>query len=147
MTEQDRANFLDDQIRKGGSVFCPWCSGMNRVGEESNPCCRQFSFAVQERADGLMRNFANQYTAVEVGMASAIICPFCHEVNRAPGPTDPCDWKRPMVSPFCCPLFEMALAAHLEVKRVNGLVRMADKIAENMDKGGAIQMPASGAIN
>lgn len=134
LNEAQKHDWLDDQIRKGGPVFCPWCSGMNRPGDESNPCCRPFAFAVQERADNQVAKFANQYTAVEVGMSSSITCPWCLCVNRAPGPEDPCDWKRPMVSPFCCSTFEHALAAHLEVKRVKSLVHRADQIAEAMDK-------------
>lgn len=134
MTESDKYQFLDDQIRKGGSVFCPWCSSINRIGDESNPCCRQFAFAVQERADNLVLSFANQYTAVEIGMSSSITCPWCKQVNRAPAPEDPCDWKRPMVNPFCCDVFCHVLAAHLEVKRVKSLVHRADQIAEALDK-------------
>ena len=153
LTEAQKHELLDDQIRSGGAVFCSWCGGMNRPGEESNPCCQPFAFAVQERAAGLMSNFANQYTAVEVGMSSSITCPWCHEVNRAPAPEHPADWKRPGASPFCCSIFEHALAAHLEVKRVKGLVRMADKIAENLDKGvnvpvaQAMQLPTTGTVN
>jgi hypothetical protein len=134
MSEAEKHQFLDDQIRKGGSVFCAWCHGINRPGEESNPCCRPFALAVQERADNMVRSFANQYTAVEVGMSSSITCPMCLEVNRAPAPEHPADWKRPGTSPFCCSYFEHALAAHLEVKRVNSLVHRADQIAEALDK-------------
>lgn len=133
MSELDKVNWLDEQIRKGGSVFCPWCNSLNRIGDEGNPCCRAFSFAVQERADGLVRNFANQYTAVECGMSSSITCPYCKEVNRAPAPEHPADWKRVGVSPFCCALFEQALAGHLEVKRLKSLVHRADQIAEALD--------------
>lgn len=134
MTEADKHQWIDEQIRKGGAVFCPWCSGMNAVGQEENPCCTPFRFAIKDRADRLMLNFANQYTAVEGGVSSAITCPFCKEVNRAPGPTDPSEWKRPHQNPFCCDLFCHALAAHLEVKRVQGLVHQADQIAESYDK-------------
>lgn len=115
-------------------MFCPWCHGMNNPGEEDNPCCAPFAFAIRDRAEALVRDFANQYTAVEVGASSSITCPYCKQVNRAPGPRHPTDWKRPGVSPFCCALFEMALAAHLEVKRVNSLVHQADQIAESYDK-------------
>ena len=134
MSEQDKALWIDEQIRKGGSVFCPWCSAINLIGNEDDPCCTPFSFAIKDRGHRLVQEFANQYTAVEVGIASAITCPYCREVNRAPAPQDPTEWKRPMVNPFCCDLFCMALAAHLEVKRVQSLVHRADQIAEQYDK-------------
>lgn len=134
LSETQKHEFVDEQIRKGGAAFCPWCNSINRPGDEANPCCTPFRFAIKDRADGLMENFANQYTAVEVGVSSSITCPYCREVNRAPGPKHPADWKRPGVSPFCCTLFEMALSAHLEVKRVQGLVHQADQIAEAFDK-------------
>lgn len=137
MTEADKKVWLDGQIRKCGLVFCPWCSGINNPGDEATPCCRAFSLAIQDRADEMVRSFANQYTAIECGLSSSITCPYCRSVNRAPGPVHPADWKRPMINPFCCDQFCHALAARLEVKRVNGLVRMADKIAERLDKAGA----------
>lgn len=134
LTEAQKAEWIDDQIRKGGDVFCPWCNSINRIGNEENPCCRPFALAIQDRADAMVISFANQYTAVEAGASSSITCPFCRLVNRAPAPKDPADWKRPGISPFCCSWFEHALAAHLEVKRVQGLVHQADKIAEAYDK-------------
>lgn len=134
MTDQDRAVWIDEQIRKGGSVFCPWCSSINRIEDEGNPCCTPFRLAVKYRADAMVASFANQYTAVEVGASSSITCPYCRMVNRAPGPTNPAEWKRPFQNPFCCDWFCMALAAHLEVKRVQGLVHQADKIAEGLYK-------------
>lgn len=132
MSENDKAQWIDSQIRKGGAVFCPWCSGMNAPGQEENPCCAPFAYAIQDRSDAMVRDFASQYTAVEAGASSSITCPMCRMVNRAPAPRDPLEWKRPGASPFCCEYFEHALAAHLEVKRVNNLVRRADQIAEGL---------------
>ncbi len=134
MTEAEKHQFLDEKIRQGGGVFCPWCKSINQPGNEDSPCCTPFRLAIKDRADGLVRNFASQYTAVEIGLSSSITCPWCRLVNRAPGPEHPADWKRPGVSPFCCSMFEYALAAHLEVKRVQGLVRQADQIAEGLHK-------------
>lgn len=134
MTELEKAKWIDDQIRKGGSVFCPWCSGMNAPGQENNPCCRPFALAIKDRADAMVASFANQYTAVEAGVSSSITCPMCSAVNRAPAPRDRTQWIRPNVSPFCCTYFEHALAAHLEVKRVKNLVHRADQIAEGLYK-------------
>src|SRR6185312_14203586 len=104
------AEWIDEQIRKGGSVFCPFCHGLNQPGQEDNPCCRAFALAIQDRADAMTKSFASQYTAVEVGLASSITCPWCKTVNRTPGPVHRADWIRPNVSPFCCHLFELALA-------------------------------------
>lgn len=136
LTQSQKCEWIDDQIRDGGSVFCPWCSALNRAGEEDTPCCTAFSLAIRDRADRQIKDFANQYTAVEVGVSSSIRCPYCGMVNRAPAPVDPSEWKRPFSNPFCCDLFCHALVAHLEVKRVQSLVHMADKIAEGMDKAG-----------
>lgn len=134
LSESQKHEWIDDQIRKGGAVFCPWCSSMNRPGDEAIPCCTPFRFAVKDRADAMVRSFASQYTAVEVGLASSITCPYCKEVNRAPAPQHPAEWKRPGINPFCCDTFCMVLLAHLEVKRVQGLVHQADQLAEAMDK-------------
>lgn len=134
LSEAQKAEWVDEQIRKGGAVFCPWCGALNALGSEDNPCCTPFRFAIKDRADAMVHDFANQYTAVEVGIASSITCPFCRMVNRAPAPRDPSEWKRPHQNPFCCDWFCMALAAHLEVKRVQSLVHRADQIAEAFDK-------------
>ncbi len=135
MTEDDKYVEVCRQLRAGGAIFCPWCKAMN--GPDMQPCCYPYRAALERRANEQLQLVIEQYKAVEIGMTDAIDCPYCGKCNRAPDHTrkrHPSEWIRPMQSPFCCDLMQMAAYAVIERKRTEDYMRHAQRIGESIDK-------------
>jgi len=135
MTEADKVLEVDRQIRAGGPVWCPWCRCMNVPNKPQ--CCVAFQSCLDDRAAAQLESVIAQQKAIELGQADAIVCPYCTQVNRAPEPGEarhPSDWKRPLVSPFCCDLLQAAVVAVIQRKRTEDYIRHAGKIGEAVDK-------------
>lgn len=135
MTEADKVIEVDRQIRAGGTVWCPYCRACNVPNTPT--CCRALQTCIDDRAKAQLQSVIDQQRAIELGQANAIVCPYCAKVNVAPEPGEQrhrSEWKRPMVSPFCCTLLTAAVVAVIERKRTEDYIRHASKIGEAVDK-------------
>lgn len=135
MSEDEKVIEIDRQIRAGVPVWCPWCRAMNMTGKME--CCVAFKSCLEDRANAQLQSVVDQQRLIEIGDSDAIVCPYCAQINMAPARGEkrhPSEWKRPMVSPFCCSLLQSAVVAVIERKRTEEYLRQAGKIGEAVDK-------------
>lgn len=149
MTDTDRIQELDRQLRmveRGEikKVFCPWCQTLNFP--DAPDCCRRFTDECEQRGERQLQMLLQQHRSVMQGKATCITCPYCAAHNYAPegnpaqvSPyrTNPVDWKRPMISPFCCDLFQAAAVAIAERMQTNALIEHRQRIDEANAKAGS----------
>ena len=137
-TTTDTDAELDRQmiaIARGQSsiLVCPFCGIFNTDTETS--CCAQLQEAKNRRGVRNIKSIERQRNGVVNGLRSAIDCPYCGGVNQPRvEAAHPSEWVRPMQSPFCCDLFQAAIAAVMyaviEQRRVEHYERIRDGIAK-----------------
>lgn len=139
MTAADRTEELDRQLRlvergESSSVFCPWCAVLNTP--DSDDCCPAFTAARDERGVAQLQKVIDQQADVLKGRSTCISCPYCERHNYAGDPKKhPWDWKRPLISPFCCDLFERAVIAIAERMAMQAGIDKLKRIEDGIDKG------------
>jgi uncharacterized Zn-finger protein len=138
MTEDEKSQYVDEQVSAGKSCFCPWCGALNTA--DQNPCCKALQYCLDKRGEAQFESVRNQFQAVQVGAASAIDCPYCHRTTASPEPNEdgsertPADWIRPFESPFCCDLLGLAISGILSCEHIQRKVDHAEMIAEAQAK-------------
>jgi hypothetical protein len=128
-TEEERQEDLAEQYTKlktdpRAVIFCPWCSQVNRAPQAGEPdvgaCCNQFALGVQKIGRDQLESVIRQQREILLGGRRHIHCPYCG-VHNKPWSSDPADWVRPMVSPFCCNTLHdaaLAVAQRMELARL-----------------------------
>lgn len=135
MNESDKVIEVDRQIRAGSQVWCPWCRSINMPGKSA--CCVAFRSCLEDRAAAQVQSVVDQQRAIELGQANALVCPFCASLNVAPEPgttRHQSEWKRPMISPFCCDQLMRVAIAVFQRKKTEQEIRKAQAIGEAVDK-------------
>lgn len=137
-TLMDMDTDLDRQmiaIARGESsmLVCPFC-GVFNVGVDGS-CCAQLQDAKDRRGVRNIKSIERQRNGVVDGLRSAIDCPYCAGVNQPRAEElHPSEWVRPLVSPFCCDLFQAAISAVMyavvEQRRLDHVKRIQDGLAK-----------------
>jgi uncharacterized Zn-finger protein len=144
LTDEERQEDLErqyDNLRADPAtvIFCPWCHKTNKLGSE--PCCGLFTEGVEKIGQRQFQSIVNQWREMKLGSRRTIKCPYCGQYNRkAEENQHPADWIRPMVSPFCCQLFQDAAIAIAEREALHVQIdqkkRIEDGVVEEVLKAG-----------
>jgi hypothetical protein len=116
-----------------GVLVCPFCGVINDSVDDS--CCAQLQDAKDRRGARNIKSIERQRNGVVNGLRSAIDCPYCGGVNQPRAEqSHPSEWVRPMVSPYCCDLFQVAITAVMyaviEQRRIDHFEQIRDGIAK-----------------
>lgn len=121
-------------VRRGETetVVCPFCGTF--CNESSGECCADMEDARERLSGSHLRSLQRQFNGVRAGTRDSVQCPYCDGINRAENLESPAHWKRPNVSPYCCPLMDAACARLTDQIIVQGQIdhkrRIEDKIAK-----------------
>lgn len=143
MTQADRLAEFDRQfslVQRGQSdtAVCPWCGVISHRLDyvpEDGDCCAEFENARAARGDRQFQSVLAQRNGIVARVRDSIECPYCGGINREElSLCHPADWKRPMVSPYCCDLFQIAVVAIVQrehtAKQINKIHRIEEGIAK-----------------
>ncbi len=125
----------DDYDRnRAVGIFCPWCTKMNTP--EITLCCALFSEAMDHRGIQKLQNVIEQHRRMESEGATSIECPWCFAINGADtdDETNPQEWMRPGISPFCCDLFGRAVEAIAGRMALQHDIDLKNRIEDNLSK-------------
>lgn len=140
MTDADRIVELDRQLNNieagtADTVLCPWCGVMSpSTGPD---CCDTFTFSRDERGKRQLNEVIRQHKLVLGGLATCISCPWCKGVNYPFDPNQhPSEWKREMISPFCCETFQGAMMAIVQRMVSDELIARKKRIEDGIVQAG-----------
>ena len=121
-------------VRRGETkvVFCPWHG--NAVNEETGNCCIEMDEARERLTLEHFRSIDRQFVGVRGGLRDSVQCPYCDGINRAENLESPAHWKRPGISPYCCPLMDAACATLGERVRVQAQLDHKRRIEDGLAK-------------
>lgn len=80
-----------------------------------------------------LQSVIDQLREVNLGTRTNIQCLYCNHHSRPVA--DPADWPRPMVSPFCCDLFESAAGAIAEREALRIQTEHKKRIEDQLSNG------------
>lgn len=116
-------------------LMCPFCGCVNNDSEGN--CCFQLQDAKDRRGERNIKSIERQRNGVVNGLRSAIDCPYCGGVNQPRAEqSHPSDWVRPMISPFCCDLFQAAITAVMRAVIQQRQVEHCERIMDGIAKAG-----------
>lgn len=84
--------------------------------------------------DRKLQSVINQWREVRRGLLKSIHCPYCSEYSKpVDAENNPADWIRPMISPFCCDLLQLAAFAIIERMGMQEKADQMKRIQDSID--------------
>jgi hypothetical protein len=121
-------------VRRGEteSVVCPWHG--NIVNAETGNCCIEMDEARERLAKEHFESIDRQFRGIRNHLRDSVQCRYCDGINRAENLDGPAHWKRPYVSPYCCPLMDAACATIGDRLRVQAQLDQKRRIEDGIAK-------------